>query len=198
MDTARSVCILLCVCITLCLAAISCEPRARPTGESPPTKGQSESEKETMTVTIDGRDATPVEKAAFGAWTKKLLSDAIHKAINKGIEDFFQKLEINDPIEMELFSVPFGRETSEGDLLWSVYLIRPGKEVLEPRTTTIMRDGKPVIRFTRAIAPVERPVAIMSLTCTNEGRLSQIDAFLDYVDGKWKQYRPSERIESLK
>lgn len=186
------------VCILLPLAAISCQPSPRPDGATSPSNSQPEFRKGTITVTIDGREATLEETEVFGAMGKKLLSEAIHKVINETSTELLKKLDIADPIETDLFSVSFGPETSGGDELWCVYLIRPAKEIKEPRTIVLLRDGKPIIRFTRATAPVERPLAIMSLTSTNGGSLSQTETFLVHIDGKWKQYRPSECKESLK
>lgn len=185
------------VCILLPIAAVSCQPPASPSAATPQTNGKSDSEKGAITVTIDGREATPEEAEAFGSLGKKLLSNAIHKAINDGFQEFLEKLDITDPIESDLFSVSLGPETSGGEELWSVYLIRPAKETNEPRTIVLSRDGKPIIRFTRASAPVERPIAIMSVTSRKDGRLSQTETFLVHSDGKWKEYRPSERSENL-
>lgn len=186
------------VCILLTLAGVSCQPPASPSTGTPQSNGKLDSSKGTITVTIDGREATPEEAEAFGALGKNLLSDAIHKAINDGLQEFLKKLDIIDPIESDLFSVSFGNETSGGDELWSVYLIRPSKETKAPRTTVLSRDGKPIIRFTRAIAPMERPLAIMTQTFTKDGHLTQRETFLVHSDDKWKQYRPSERNESMK
>jgi hypothetical protein len=181
------------------LVAISCQPLAKSGEEASAIEGNAESKNETITVTIDGREATPEEKEAFGALGKKLLSDAIVKSVNDGVKEVLKKLDITDQIEAELFSVSFGPETSTRDELWSVYLIRAGNEIKEPRTTSILRDGKPIVRFTRATAPVERPIAVMNMTGTKDGRLTQADMFLVYGnDGKWKQYRPSERKENLR
>jgi hypothetical protein len=186
------------VCILLPLVAISCQPAERHSGTPSASKTESESEQGTITVTIDGREATPEEAEAFGALGKKLLSDAIHDAINEGFQRLLEKLDITDPIEIELFSVSFGPETSRGDELWSVYLIRPGVETKEPRTIVLLRDGKPIVRFTRVTGAAERPIAIMSVTSLRDGRLSQTETLLVHTDGKWKQYRPSERIENVK
>jgi hypothetical protein len=186
------------VCILLPLAAVSCQPPASPSAPTLPSNGKSDPKKETIRVTIDGREATPAEAEAFGALGRKLVSDAIHKAPNEGAQELLKKLDISDPMETELLSVSFGPETSGGDGLWSVHLIRPAKETKEPRTIVLTRGGKPIIRFTRATAPVERPVAIMTLTVTKDGHPTQTETFLVHSDGKWKQYRPSERSESLK
>jgi hypothetical protein len=186
------------VCILLPLAAVACQLPGNPSAPTPPGNDKSDSKKGTITVTIDGREARPKEAEALGALGTKLLSDAIQKAINEGVQELLKKLDVGDPIETDLFSAPFGPETSGGNELWSVYLMRPGKETKEPCTIVLSRDGKPVIRFTRATAPVERPVAIMTLTFTKNGHLTQRETFLVYSNGKWKQYRASERSEELK
>ena len=63
----------------------------------------------------------------------------------------------------------------------------------------LLREGKPFFRFTRATGPVERPVAFMTVTSLKDGQLAQEELFLVYgSDGKWKQFRPRERKETLK
>src|SRR5262245_1277053 len=121
------------VCVLLPLAAVSCQPPASPRAPTAPSNGKSDSRKGTIAVTIDGRDATPEETEAFVALTKKLLSDAIGKAINEASQELLKKLDVADPIDIDLFSISFGPETSDGNELWTVYLIRPAKEIKEPR-----------------------------------------------------------------
>jgi hypothetical protein len=182
------------------LPAISCQPSAKPSGDSAASEGKAESKKGTITVTdIDGRELPPEEQEAIGAWFKKRLSDAVVKALNEGIKDLLEELDINDPMEAELLSVKFGPEKTTGDELWSVYLIRPGGEIKEPRTIVLLRQGKPSVRFTRMSAPVERPIAVMSVTGFKDQHLAQIETCFVYgTDEKWKQYRPSEQKKRLK
>src|SRR5262249_18340655 len=119
-------------CILLPLVAVSCQPPANSGAATSPSNSKAESKDGTITVTVDGREATPEEKEAFGALAKKLLSDAVHTAINEACQEFLKKLEITDPTEAELFSVSFGPETSGGEELLSVCVIRPGNEIKEP------------------------------------------------------------------
>src|SRR5260221_14239108 len=176
--------------ILLVVTAISCEPSTKPQGalQPAPTEPEAKTETETMKVTINGREATPEEKEAFGEMFKKSFADAFAKAVN---EEMHKKLEITDPMEVQLFSGAFGPERLSDNELYSVYLIQPGTEIKEPRTIVLLTKEKPILRFTRATGPVERPVAIRSVTGTKDGRLLQADVYLVYgPDGKWKQYRP--------
>ncbi len=210
--------------ILLALATISCQRSAQPTETTSPIDNKSgamdarlqppvaretcspsnnkcRAKDGTITVTIDGREATPEEQEVFSALGRKLLSDAVHKALNKVCQEIFKKLDITDPIEAKLFSGsfgPFGPETGKGDQLWSVHMIRSGKEDKDPHTIVLYSDGKPCLRFTRSAGPVERPVAIMSVTTLKDGSLAQAEMVLVYgSDGNWKQHRPRERKESL-
>lgn len=155
------------------------------------------SENETITVKINGRDATPHEARAFKDFGRKLLSDALPKAIDEAFNEFQRKLDISDPIEADLLSESFVQEKWDGDSLRSVFLIRPAPDTTEPRSIVVSSAGKPIFRFTRAAAPIERPLAIVTLTFKKDGHLAQMEKFLVHIDGKWTQYRPSESNESI-
>jgi hypothetical protein len=185
-------------CLLIPLVAVSCHCASSPTVKPSPSNEKSGSQKGTITVTIDGREATPEEAEAFGTFGKQLLSDAVAKAANKWWQELRQKLDINDPIETELLAEWLRSDPSGGDVLSAVYVIRPAKETKVPRTIVLLRDGKPIVRYTRARAPVEHPVAIITQTFTKDGHLTQSESFLVYGDGKWKQYRSSEHSESIK
>jgi hypothetical protein len=172
-------------------------------GDASTRNNNAELEDGSITVTIDGRKATPLEQEAFSHYAKMLLSDALPEILEEMANDVNKKLDIDltDRVEADLLSVSFPSkpETSTDDQMFSIYLIRPGNEIKEPRTTSLLSEGKPVVRFTRATAPVERPIAVMSMTGTKNGRITQTDMFLVYgSDKKWKLYRPTERTESLK
>jgi hypothetical protein len=187
--------------IVIPFTAISCGPSANPEAAPPASESEAEAKGGSFTVTIDGREATPEEQEAFHASTRQLLSDAIVKTVNEFSRQFVEKLEINDPIEKELIPVlnAFGPNTTNTAELWSVDLIRPQKECKEPNTIVLLREGKPFFRFTRATGPGERPVAFMTVTSLKDGQLAQEELFLVYgSDGKWKQFRPRERKETLK
>jgi hypothetical protein len=187
------------ICTLLLLASISCQPSDKSGERSSPSHSQNEAKRGAITVTVDGREGSPEDVQAFGAWGKKVLSDAVHKAINDRCKEAVKKLDITDPLEVALLSVSFKPGTWTGDELWSVYLVRPGNETKAPRTIVLLREGRPIVRFTRATAPVERPIAVMSAIGIKDGRLAQVELFLIYgSDEKWKPYRPSERTESLK
>jgi hypothetical protein len=154
-----------CLSLMLLLSGVSCHSATSPSTAPPPRDSGSESKKGTISVTIDGREATPEEEAAFGAFAEDLLSKAVHKAVNNEAQEILRKrLEITDSIETDLLSVLVTAKNLSKDELRSVHLIRPAKEIKEPRTIVLSFSGKHLIRFTRATAPVEHPVAIITQT----------------------------------
>lgn len=153
----------------------------------------------TITVEIDGKAATPAEKEAFGALAKQLFSDAIGKAMQKSLVEMCRKLGIEDDVEGGLLSaLPKVGEAGPADALNSIYLIRPGKGSEPPQTIVLVVKDKPFIRLTRANAPVERPVAIVTVTTVKDGQPSISEWFLVHeADGKWKKQRASSRTEVM-
>jgi hypothetical protein len=146
-----------------------------------------------------------LEQKALGAFAEKLFTDALNNALKEGREKLLKKLEITDPMEAALFSGSLVPEPSNSDeklgevVLWSVYLVQPGKETKEPRTIALLLEGKPFIRFTRTTAPVDSPMAVMSMTGTMDGRLTQSEILLIYTrDRKWKKFPSSERKANLR
>jgi hypothetical protein len=73
-------------------------------------------------------------------------------------------------------------------------LIRSGPAD-QPAETIEVTDDRPVtIRFTRAYAAVERPVAVAILTWVRAGRLQQRERFLVYgADEEWRVAQSGEK-----
>jgi hypothetical protein len=193
--------------IILTFTAISCQPSPKSEQGAMPSTEQSQSKNGTNTVIVDGRQATPLEQQAFESVARELFSDILNDALKKWRAQLLNQLEITDPMEAAHFTGPVDVKELESDkqwdgelLSWSVYLIRPGKEIKEARTITLLHKGKPFIRFTRTTEAIERPIAVMAVTGTNkDGGVYQTDFLLVYGhDCKWKQYPASNREEDLK
>jgi hypothetical protein len=151
------------------------------------------------TITVEGKGLPPEVKEAIAARVERLLTEAVDQAIREGWKEVCQKLKLADEIETSLFSQEFELGGPDGENeVWSIYLIKPAKEARQPELTILKRDGKPVLRFTRAFAPMDRPVAIVTWTRVIDGRPVQSELMLVYEkDGKWKQHRGTERTEHL-
>lgn len=82
---------------------------------------------------------------------------------------------------------------------FSIYLLRPRNAPAEPVSTLIVgRDDAPFLRFTRAHAPIERPLAILAAYRPVKGKLSHFEQTLVYgPDGKWIPLPTKERREKL-
>lgn len=186
------------VCFLMPVSFVSCEPAAKPATAISPIDGKSDSANGTVTVSIDGCEAAPKEEEALKQLAKSMVSDAIHDAINEVVQEMVKKLDISDPIETDLFSEVFGTDIPGSDALISVCLIRPASEAKEPRTIVLSREGKSFIRYTRAAAPVERPLEIMNIACMKDGHITQAEKILDYIDGTWKQLNINVRNEISK
>jgi hypothetical protein len=187
--------VVVCLVVALVLALGSWAGTNSGDSAAPAAKEKAPPADGTFSVTIDGREATPVEREAFRAF----FSHAFTEAIYKSYQEALQKLDITEPMEKELLGVSFGPDQPSGNGTMSIWLIRPGKNIEAPRTTVLGNDDRLVFRFTRVVAPVERPLAIMTFTGTKDGRPTRAERFLVYgTDGKWKPYRPSERTVTLK
>jgi hypothetical protein len=186
------------LCILVLLAAISCQPLAKPETVPSPNDSTAKAVNGKITVIVDGREATPEEQEVFGALGKHLLSEAVARTVNEAQEQAFKKLDIIDPVETALFGASCGTRTFNGNELLSIHVIRPGKEGNEPQTIVLYRDGKSFVRFTRSSAAVARPVAVMTVTSLKDGRFDQEEWLLVYgSDDKWKQYHAHERAENM-
>jgi len=154
------------------------------------------------TITVGGENLSPWEKQALAEAFRKIISDAIHEVVNKGVEKLFRELRITDEMEVKLLAAADCRPgpnavpepDPDGPLVWSVHLIRSGPAD-QPAETIEVTDDRPVtIRFTRAYAAVERPVAVAILTWVRAGRLQQRERFLVYgADEEWRVAQSGEK-----
>ncbi len=146
---------------------------------------------------MDGEGLTPAAKEAIGELTKKLLSDAVSRAVREGADQLARKLRLSDDSEYRLLSGSYdwGSPDRDGDT-WSVYLIKPGKPEQLPETVEVSKDGRPLVRFTRMWTPIERPIAILTRCRIDRDRLVQAELYLAYgVDGTWHATRPAVTLE---
>src|SRR5262249_27513688 len=150
-------------------------------------------------ITVEGVDWPPEVKEAIAAWMKRLLAEAVIEVARDGWKEVSQKLKIADEMEAKLLARAELDWPDGEEVVGSIYLIRPAKEVRNPECIVLKIDGKPFLRFTRAAAPVDRPVALVSSTAVVDGRPVQSEALLVYEKaGEWKQQRAGERTENLK
>jgi len=160
------------------------EPALRPAGAVPAQSGEG-------TITVEGENLSPWEKQALGEAFRKIISDAIHEAVNKGVEDLYRELRITDELEKSLLAAancwPDQGPDPDGPLVLSVLLIRPGSADQPPETIEVSGNQPMTLRFTRVLASVERPVAVATLTWMRAGRLEQRERFLVYgADEEWR------------
>jgi hypothetical protein len=152
------------------------------------------------TITVEGDGLTPQEKQALAAGFKQLLSEAIIKGMQERMTEMSRKLGIADKVEADLLSAlpEVGEEAKQMEGLISIYLIRSGKPTDGPHTTVLAVDGKPLIRLTRALAAVEQPVALFTVTAVVNGQPSVSEWILIHqADGQWMKQQPSSRTENL-
>jgi len=155
------------------------------------------SQQGSIRVKVDGRDATPEEKEAFGALLTHLFSQAINQAVKQSMDEASERLHLDD-IEKKLIFGQHMFEPAKGGTI-SVYLVRPGKPLEKPQLTVLTLKDKPFLRFARTIGPVHQPIAVVTRTALVNGQLSISELFLVYdPDGEWKQQDASKRIESLR
>jgi hypothetical protein len=164
---------------------VPAEP-APPTADSAPASG---------TLVIEGEGLSLAQKQAVAADFRKLLSKAVHNSINKGWADLERKLRIAVDLERKLLATLFnpGPEPDmDSPAVWSVHLVRPGPAGRPPDTVEVTFERPISLRFTRVSAPVERPVAVTTLTWVQAGQLRQRERFLVYeTDGEWREAGPS-------
>jgi hypothetical protein len=81
------------------------------------------------TITVEGEGLSPWEKKALAEGFRKMLSDAVHEAIKRGIEDLERKLELADDMERKLLAAAFnwGEPDADGPVILMICLIRPRK-----------------------------------------------------------------------
>jgi hypothetical protein len=132
---------------------------------------------------------------------KELINKAVANAVNQGLDELQRKLRIADDVERKLLFLTLGRWPeggpeltldSESPLAISIHLIRPGKADQDPETLDAAIGESGTIRFTRVTAPVERPVAVATMTGTHAGRLWQRELFLAHgADNEWHAAKPT-------
>jgi hypothetical protein len=147
------------------------------------------------TITVEGEGLSAWEKQALAEGFRKILSDAVHEAVKKGIEDLFRELRITDDLERKLLAAADFRPgpdagpepDPEHPFVWAIHLTRPGPADLPPETIEVTGQKPMTLRLTRALAAVERPVAVATLTWVREGQLRQREKTLVYgADGEWR------------
>ena len=184
------------------LLAVSCQRAPETTAPPAPQRIQvgNDADDHITVEAVDGRPLSPEEQRAFAAFGKQLLADAFSKILADGLAQMYQKLKISDDLERQLFNCPgdWGSPSEPGDTL-GIYLVRPGDAPSPPETIELLADGKPVIRFTRVVAKVETPLAIMTRQRVAEGKLEQSEVVAVY-DAKagWRTSRPTVTKETLK
>jgi hypothetical protein len=150
-------------------------------------------------LTVEGEGLTAEQKRAFVPAAKQLLTEAVSRAVAEGVDDVVRKLNLADEVERRLLAgvYDWGSPDQDGDI-FTVHLLRPGPADRPAETVELSRDGRPVIRFTRVSAPVERPVAAMTRSRVDGGRLTQVDLWLTFgQDGAWHASRSVETKQTL-
>lgn len=162
------------------------------------TAGDSKDTDQKGTVTVDGKDVTPEEKELLTNMAKELFSKALGEATKKVFSEILQKLDISSEEELTLlYALPEVEEAELVDGPMSIYLIKPGKFSDGSQTIVWAVEGEPFIRLTRASGPVNRPVAIITVTGVLNGQPVISEWVLVYnKDGKWANQRPSKRTEN--
>jgi hypothetical protein len=147
------------------------------------------------TITVEAAGLTAEEKRMFADAFKDLLTKAIGEVIQEGIDRAIRELELSDEAELKLLgALPKVGEGAAIDDIMSVYLIRPGKTVAQPRQVIFQKDGKPWLRFTRTTGPVERHIAIVSSSAVVDGKLTIVEWIMVYdPDGDWKKKQPTTK-----
>jgi hypothetical protein len=152
-------------------------------------------------LTVEAEGLTLWQKQALGEGFRKLISDAIHEAISKSAEDLYRKLGIADDMESKLVGAVNTWDPQpkpDGPFVLAFYLIRPGKSDQAPATVEVTAGEGYTIQYTRAFAAVDRPLAVMTLTNSNSGRLTQREQFLVYgPDNEWRATPPKRTTETL-
>lgn len=168
--------------------------------ETPGGTNNAKDDNQEGSITVEADGLTQEQKKVVAAAFKQILSDAIGSAIQKGLVEAYEKLGIADKVEAELISaLPKVGEAGPGDGLMCIYLIRPGKATDGPSTTVLLVDDKPFIRLTRAVAAVQRPMAVITVTAVVNGQPSLSEWFLAHdAEGQWKKQRPTVRTERMK
>ena len=163
-------------------------PRAAAPCAVEPSKG---------TIRVEAEGLSPEEKQALGEFFHKLIEEALVQAISRSLEEMFRKLRIADEMEAKLLGAAHNRgpdDVPDGPFVWAIHLIRPGDATRTPETAEVSRDGRMTIRFIRAFAAVDRPLAVMTLTHTAVERVIQRELFLTYgPNGEWRVSEPVEK-----
>src|SRR5262249_45505518 len=180
------------LCILLLGLVVSC-------GQSPEGRAAPLNQAKEPEITKKAQEASKVSRptsvtapAEPGAWdgTKKLkeailpLGEEIHREVVKG---YALSLKAKDPIETELVAawlawrVSLARRSPPEQLKQmcdSILLLRPGKAVVESDAFVSPEVDTPFLRFTRAQAQIDRPLAILRTSWVLNGKLSQAEQIL--------------------
>jgi hypothetical protein len=145
-------------------------------------------------ITIEAEGLSEEAKEALKEYTRKLLSKAVHAALNKAVKELEQKLGLADEVDRGAFNGidQFDRPHQDGDR-FSVWLLRPGSPGQAPQTVILAKDGKLTLRFTRVIAPVTRPVAVLTRVRLSGGQATQTEIYMEYDGKSWRTMQPKER-----
>lgn len=175
-------------------------PRVVPEGPKAPAKETFRAEAEGLSPEQNKALAEAI-RPAFA----ELINKAVAKAVNQGAAELQWKLRIADDVERKLLSYTMGSWRDAGPepdsdpdspLAISIHLIRPGKVDQAPETLEADFEQPMMVRFTRATAPVERPVAVAAMTGTHAGRLWQRELFLAYgADNEWHATIPARSAD---
>ena len=143
------------------------------------------------TFTVESEGLSSREKEALAEGFRLVLSEAVHEAITKGVQDLERELRIADDLERKLLAAadfrPGPDADTDGPFVWAIHLIRPGPADRPPETVEVTGEKPMTLRLIRASAAVEGPVAVATLTWVRAGRLLQREKFLVYgADGEWR------------
>jgi hypothetical protein len=189
----------------------SCRPSSAPTPvaedsiEHSPLPADRQGQSSRTAKAVSGDDRSPSEKQGLPLPFRKVVEDAIYKAVENGVKDILQKLRITDDFERKLLvaadwrPAPGAEPTPDptGPYILAVLLLRPGSVAVPAETVDASGEGGRVIRWTRAFGPVERPVAVATLTLAEAGRLSQREKMLVYgTDQEWHVAAPGRPADN--
>jgi hypothetical protein len=151
-------------------------------------------------ITVEADGLPPEAKQALADHFRKVLAEAFAEVIQKGMEEVQRKLRIADDLERKLWAAADCRDRLEGEpqpdldesWVWAVHLIRPGPPDRPAETIDVTGDKPMTLRWTRAFASVERPLAVVTFTWTHGGRLRQREKVLVYgPDNEWHVAEPA-------
>jgi hypothetical protein len=156
----------------------------------------------TGTIRVEGEGLSPEAKQALGEFFHELIEEALVQAIDRSLEEMFRKLRIADEMEAKLLGTAHNwgpDDVPDGPFVLAIHLVRPGDAARLPETVGLTGEGGKTIRFTRAIAAVDRPLAVMTVTHIAGERVIQRELFLTYgPDGEWRVSRPVEQRDRPK